>query len=220
MRTIVCICNYCALASTCHRHLLAWGVATLLVSNILHIYTDFPGILFWDEPMKERITPQGATIQSPDTGIFLSVPEQALSSEEKDVDILVHPCFSCVFELPVGYESTSPAYLIQPSRKVDFQKDITLQIQHYASLESEEDSEEMMFLSASSTPQYRDSKPVYVFQEIQQSKEVFGMNGQVGEIALRHFSLVKTGRRRKARKRGAVTEGRMCMGSKRDKTLV
>ena len=158
----------------------------------------FPGVVFWDAPIHHCITSQGATIQSPHTGISLSIPEQALSSTEKDVDLLIHPCFSGPFELPAGYESTSPAYLIQPSRSVKIERDVTLQIHHYASLQSEEDCAEMTFLSGSPTPRYRDSKPVYVFKEIKLCKGIFKPNSQIGEIALRHFCFMTIARKQRA----------------------
>lgn len=51
-------------------------------------------------------------------GVSVSIPEGALK-EEDSTDLLIHPCFSGPFELPAGYESASPAYLIQPSRRVE-----------------------------------------------------------------------------------------------------
>ena len=153
-------------------------------------------MVFWDAPIHHCITSQGATIQSSHTGISLSIPEHALSSTEKDMDLLIHPCFSGPFELPDGYESASPAYLIQPKRKVEIQKDITLQIHHYACLRSKKDCEEMRFFSASQTPQYRSSKPVHVFKEITQSQGVFRPYSRIGEIGIRHFCCVKLGRKR------------------------
>ena len=154
-------------------------------------------MVFWDAPIHHCITSQGATIQSPHTGISLSIPEQALSSKEKDVDLLIHPCLNGPFELPAGYESASPTYLIQPSRRVKFHRDATLQIHHYASLQSEEDCDEMAFLSASPKPQYRESVPVYIFEELKYRQGSFRPNSQVGEIRLQHFCLTKIGRKRK-----------------------
>ena len=143
-------------------------------------------MVFWDAPIHHYITSQGATIQSPHTGISLSIPEQALSSTEKDVDLLIHPCLNGPFELPAGYESASPAYLIQPSRRGKFHRDITLQIHHHADLRSEKDCEEMAFLSASPKPQYRGSVPVYIFEEIKHRQGNFRPNCQVCEIRLQH----------------------------------
>ena len=154
-------------------------------------------MVFWDAPTHHCITSQGATIQSPHTGISLSIPDQALSSTEKDVDLLIHPCLNGPFQLPAGYESASPTYLIQPDRKVKIQRDITLQIHHYISLQSKEDCGKMVFLSASPTPQYRRCRPVYIFKEIKHSQGVFRPNSHIGEIVVRHFCFVKIGRRRR-----------------------
>ena len=154
-------------------------------------------MVFWDAPIHHCITSQGATIQSPHTGISLSIPEQALSSTEKDVDLLIHPCLNGPFELPAGYESASPAYLIQPNRRVDIHKDVTLRIHHYASLQSEEDCKEMTFFSASPTLLYRQSKPVYIFKEMIQSPGVFRPNSPIGEIVVKHFCFVNICRRRR-----------------------
>ena len=165
----------------------------------------FPRVVFWDAPIHHCITSQGATIQSPHTGISLSIPEQALSCTEKDVDLLIHPCLNGPFELPAGYESASPAYLIQPSRSVKIERDVTLQIHHYASLQSEEDCAEMTFLSASPTPQYQESKPVYVFNEIKPFKGVFEPNSQIGEIAVRHFCFMTSARKKRETRASEVS---------------
>ena len=165
--------------------------------HLMSVGSGFPGVVFWDAPIHHCITSQGATIQSPHTGISLSIPEQALSSTEKDVDLLIHSCLNGPFELPAGYKSASPAYLIQPSSRVKFHRDAILRIHHHASLQSEEDCEEMAFLSASPTPQYRQSKPVYIFEEIKHCQGSFRPNSQVGEIRLQHFCFTKIGRKRK-----------------------
>jgi hypothetical protein len=83
-----------------------------------------------------------------------------------------------------------------------FQEGITLRMHHHANLQSEEDCEDMVFLSASSTPEYRDFHPVYTFKDIRQSKGIFKPGDQVGEIALRHFCLIKLAKR----KRGESSE--------------
>ena len=134
---------------------------------------------------------------SEEAGIAVSVPELALSDSEKPLELSVHPCFTGPFKLPEGYESASPAYLIQPSRRVEFQKKVTIRIQHYASLQGEEDCEKMAFLSASSTPEcVHGSSPVYTFKEIKSAKGVFRPGDQQAEIALRHFCVVEIGMKR------------------------
>ena len=158
---------------------------------------DHPGILLFEKPFTMQINTSGSRIdQIQDRGILISVPESSLVSAKKSVNLSIRPCFSGPFELPDQYESASPAYLIHHD-KMDFQKDITIRMHHYASLQSEEDCEDMAFLSASSTPEYRGSRPVYTFKEIHGAKGVFRPGDQVGKIQLRHFCLIKIGKRKR-----------------------
>ena len=108
----------------------------------------------------------------------------------------IRPCFSGPFELPDGYEPASPAYLILHN-EVHLQKDVTMRMNHYANLRSQEDCECMRFLSASSTPEYRDSQPVYAFKEMLGSKGTFKPGDQVGEVLLQHFCFGITGKRKR-----------------------
>lgn len=165
----------------------------MMSSQLLLYYSGFPGIVFRGAPILNHITPQGAIIDMRDSGIFLSIPERAT---KKNVDLLIHPCFNGPFELPARYELASPAYLIQPRRKVAIQKDATLQIHHCVSLQNKKGLQKMRFLSASPTPLYRQSKPVYIFQKIKQSKGVFPQDTQIGEIVARHFCFVCIGIKR------------------------
>ena len=137
-------------------------------------------------PIAEYITPREALICGlVDKGISVFIPENSLNIEE---EVFIHPCFSGPFELPNGYKSASPTYLITHSRRMTFLKDVTVRMHHYACLKSEEDREDMVFLSASSTPVYRESDPpVYIFRTIQGAKGIFKPGDQVGEISLRHF---------------------------------
>ena len=155
----------------------------------------YPGINFYGETLRASITQSAATLQSPDAGIRIDIPAGSLSSDEEPVNLEVLPCFSGPFKLPDGYESASPAYLILPSRKVSFIKDITLTIHHYTHLTSEEDYDEMEFFSACLTPRYMNNSPVYIFKHIRGSKGKFKINSQLGEIQLKHFCLIKNGQK-------------------------
>ena len=81
---------------------------------------------------------------------------------------------------------------MEPSREVVFWKGVLVKIWHHANLETEEDCEKMVFLSASTTPEYRDGRPVYVFQEITEVKGSFRPREKLpaGEIALKHFCIL------------------------------
>ena len=150
-------------------------------------------------PINEHITSTETSIRRlEDVGISVFIPENSLSIEEEFLDLSIHPCFSGPFELPDGYKSASPTYLITHSRRVTFSKDATVRMHHYACLKSEEDCEDMVFLSASSTPVYRESgPPIYVFRMIQGAKGIFKPGNQVGKISLRHFCLLKIGKRKR-----------------------
>jgi hypothetical protein len=148
-------------------------------------------------PIQQSVTPEGNTSGAG--------PGIAFAFSGKDVAISLRACFSGPFELPDGYEAASPAYLIQMTGPVMLKTNVTLQIEHFASLQSEEDCEVMSFLSASATPQYRFSEPVYVFKEIEGAKGIFKPSSQFGEIETDHFSFIITAwlkRRRRRLQRG------------------
>ena len=129
-------------------------------------------------------------------GISIFVNHNTISFKKESSDISICPCFTGPFELPENYEPASPSYLIRHDMK-DFQKDVTIRMHHYASLQSEEDCEDMAFLTASSTPEYRESRPVYTFKEIQGAKGIFKPGDQVGEISLRHFCFMRAAKRKR-----------------------
>ena len=178
----------------------------------VEIDPDYPGIVFHKTPIsKHNVTSSGATIDRlHDMGISISVPEGSLSPSEEPLDLHIHPCFHGPFELPKEYESASPAYLIHHSKKTNFHKDITVRIHHYACLESEEDCEEMAFLSANSTLEfieaYQDEGPVYIFKKIHGANAKFRPGDQVGEISLRHFCIIKACKRKRSIEDSTETE--------------
>ncbi len=153
----------------------------------------YPGILFYKQPIVEHITSSEATISlMEEIGISIHIPEDSLGSSEDALDLVIRPCFSGPFLLPHNYESASPAYLIHPSRPVKSQKDVTLRMHHYVDLQEEEECEDMNFLFASPTLSH-DS----VYYTFKAGKGVFKPGDRVGEIALRHFCIVKVGKRRR-----------------------
>ena len=158
----------------------------------------FPGILLSGGNRKESITAAGKDIIClEDVGISLSIPKDALPSTDPPLDIQIQPCFSGSFEMPDNIKQVSPAYIVSPSRKVAFQKEVLVKIWHHANLETEEDCEDMVFLSASTSPQYRGDTPVYTFREIRGAKGSFrpGEEQPAGQIALKHFCILSLGKR-------------------------
>ena len=158
----------------------------------------YPGILFSEGVKKEFITSDEKTINLEDVGISITFPENSWPSSDPPLEITIQPCFSGPFEMPDGIESVSPAYIIKYNRKITFIKDVILKIRHNANLQTKEDCENMVFLSARSTPEYRGSCPFYVFKEITDTKGLFGPRQEkpLGEIQLKHFCIVTTGIRK------------------------
>ena len=148
---------------------------------------------------KELIETSKKDINMAEVGISLSIPEEALSSTYPPLEMQIQPCFNGV---PENLELVSPAYIVKPSRKVVFRKEVMVQIWHHANLETEEDCEDMVFLSASTTPQYRDGSPIYMFQEITAAKGSFRPREDqpTGKIALKHFCILSIGKRKWKRK--------------------
>ena len=156
---------------------------------------ELPGVVFYQEPsIKGNIT-FNKEVNLKGTGIWLSIPKN--SSSEEPLTIYIRTCFSGPFELPEDYEPASSAYLIKCSRKVVFQKSITVKIHHYVCLESEEDCDDMVFLSASSIPKYGKSGPRYSFREIEDARVSFRPGHQVGDIMLKHFCVIRAGKRKR-----------------------
>ena len=156
----------------------------------------FPGILFSGGVTKESITAAEKEICLEDVGISLSIPKDALPSTDSPLDIQIQSCFSGSFQMPDNVKLVSPAYIVSPSRKVAFQKEVLVKIWHHANLETEEDCEDMVFLSASTSPQYRGDTPVYTFREIRGAKGSFrpGKEQPAGQIALKHFCILSLGK--------------------------
>ena len=158
----------------------------------------YPGILFSEGIKKVAVTREEKTIDLvEDIGISLKFPENSLPPIDPPLEVVIQPCFSGNFVLPENIELASPAYAITPNREVIFQKGLVVKIEHYANLQNEEDCEDMVFLTASSTPEYRGSTPTYKFNEIKEAKGMFrpGQKQPLGEIQLKHFSIIGVGKK-------------------------
>ena len=171
--------------------------------NVLSLFakpkrkTAYPGILFSEGIKKVAVTREEKTIDLvEDVGISLKFPENSLPPTDPPLEVAIQPCFSGSFVLPDDIELASPTYAITPNREVTFQKDLVVKIQHYANLQTEEDCEDMVFLSASSTPEYRGSIPTYKFKVMKMAKGMFipGQKQPLGEIRLKHFSIIGVGK--------------------------
>ena len=115
--------------------------------------------------------------------------------EGESLDLSVWPCCSGPFQLPDGYELASPMFLILPSFK--FARKITIKIEHFVCLEDEENCDEMVFLSAPTTPQSssdNDKELIYPCSVL--GKGTFLPEQTWGKISLTHFCHSSIGRKK------------------------
>ena len=134
------------------------------------------------------MTSEGLEVSWEDIGIAFSIPQGAVPDNE-ELKLSVRPCLAGPFGLPLGYKLTSPVYIISPH--FHFKKDIQLVIYHFANLKTDEDTENMSFLSAPSSPQSTGSRLRYEFKSLKGG--VFQKNESFGTISLRHFCAASTG---------------------------
>jgi hypothetical protein len=165
-------------------------LSTVEVITKLRTKRSFPGILFSEGVEKETLTSSAKCINLDNIGLSFSVPEGALSPTDPPLEFEIQPCFSGSWEVPENLVPVSPAYIMKPNRDVVFEKEVLVKMWHHANLETEEDCENLMFLSASITPEYRDDRPVYVFREITTAKGSFRPKA-AGEIRLKHFCILR-----------------------------
>ena len=159
--------------------------------------SQYPEVVsYFKRSISESITSSGAEFDYlEDMGISISVAEYSISPGDAPLDLIIRPCFTGPFELPEGYESASTAYQIDIPQLARLQKDITIRIQHHVHLQTEDDCADMVFLTASATPQIVGKRQVYSFS-VSTMKSVFKCGDQVGELSLRDFGLLKAGKKR------------------------
>ena len=157
----------------------------------------YPGMLFLEGPKRETVTNKETNIDLQQVGITLSAPKDALASTDPPLQLEIWPCFSGPFDVTQDIELVSLAYIVKPSWEGAFQKEVLVKIWHHVNLESEEDCEDMVFLSASTSPQCKEGSPVYTFREIKGAKSSFrpGEEEPAGKIALKHFCILAVGRK-------------------------
>lgn len=109
-----------------------------------------PGVIL-SQPLKEAtVTSRGKEIYLEDEiGASISIPRDSVV---KDAHVGISASFSGPYDMPDDVKSVSPAYLINTNEEVEFSKDVTVRMQHTASVGSPEDCEDLVLLEADSTP--------------------------------------------------------------------
>ena len=169
----------------------------------------YPGIRFFGEPLQHLVTSLDGYISWwEEIGVEFEIPPGAVQ-EGRELDLTVWPCSSGPFHPPDDYELASPVFLISPS--FDFSREITLRMGHFSKLETEEDRERMVFLSAHPSPHSvveGAREPVYHYQCRVLEGGVFTPHQQYGTVLLKHFCFVSSGRRKRKKPSEASTSKR------------
>ena len=131
---------------------------------------------FYGTPWKQKVTSVGDHINRwQEIGVEFDIPPGAVP-EGKELDLSVRPCIKSPFQLPIGYELASPAFLMSPS--FQFSSSITLTMGYFSNLETEEDcqSSHNSICQNSRFYQFRFSR-----------KGVFSPRHEYGQVSLTHF---------------------------------
>ena len=128
------------------------------------------------------MTAEGANICWEEIGIEFDIPHGAMP-EGKSLELSVWPSITGPFVLPEGYDLASPVYLISPA--FDFVHNITLRMYHYCGLETEQQCDNMVFISSPATPNIVQPHPQYQFKVL--SKGIFRHSEAYGCVSLKHF---------------------------------
>ena len=146
----------------------------------------FPGIVFSQCFAKEKVDSRGAIIKG--EGIKLKIPQNAVRAGES-VDIMIQGCLDGPFVLPDETVLVSPVYLFAPP--YDFEDDITLTIEHFAKLESDEDCDDVYFVTSPTEPKRakhgKEEEAYWEFCVYAQPTCI--PKSQHGTLHLRHFCL-------------------------------
>ena len=134
------------------------------------------------------MTSDGRKISWDDIGIQFDIPAGAVP-EERVLHLSVRPCLSGQFILPDGCNLASPVFMMLP--QFEFRKEVTMSMVHFMDLQSEDECERMVFISAPSVPIDQDGKPEYHFKVFK--KGAFHIGQRYGSISLNHFCTLAIG---------------------------
>ena len=138
------------------------------------------------------MTTEGGCISWKEIGVEFDIPRGAVP-EGKLLELSVWPSIAGPFALPDGYDLASPVYLISPA--FNFTCDITLRMYHYCSLETEQQCDNMVFVSSPASPSVQQPHPQYKFRVF--SKGNFLPSEPYGCVSLKHFCNSAVGVKRK-----------------------
>ena len=151
-----------------------------------------PEICFLGDVLTQAVTSDGGKFCWDAIGLDIDIPRGAVPEGEV-MELRVRPCLAGPFDMPKGYQATSPPYLISPA--FEFESEVKLSIAHYAHLESSKDYDRMTFVTSSSFPKYS-PLPRYKFKVMEGG--IFNERDGYGLISLKHFCLTGTAQKTSA----------------------
>lgn len=159
-------------------------------------------IAFYDEASEKCVRSEDSSIDF-GNGVEVELPKGVVPADTA-ITFKAQPAFASkdVFILPPGIEAASPTYLLSSSMD-SLNGEVTLTIEHFVDLQTEDDSKKLVFLVADSKPN-KDS--VYRFKVVDSGHPSFKLGEKVGTICTNHFSFWKIGKRNVE----AVEKGTVC----------
>ncbi len=147
----------------------------------LHQTFEHPGVTFYDKPQKKEFTSSGGHADF-DNGVEVAVPANAVPPGTS-VCIKVQPSLAPndVFVMPEGIQSASPSYFISGE---GLNGEVTLSMEHHVRVSTQEESDDLIFLQADSSPKRSGSKSVYEYQEVPQGLSEFTLGGNKGTLTM------------------------------------
>ena len=147
----------------------------------LHQTFEHPGVTFYDKPQKKEFTSSGGHTDF-DNGVEVAVPANAVPPGTS-VCIKVQPSLAPndVFVMPEGIQSASPSYFISGE---GLNGEVTLSMEHHVRVSTQEESDDLIFLQADSSPKRSSSKSVYEYQEVPQGRSEFTPGGNKGTLTM------------------------------------
>ena len=161
-----------------------------IIDPLLRDPTYGEDVAFYDEPTEKEVTSAGALINFRN-GIEVTVPEGVVPTNSSIV-FSAQPAFASndVFKLPPGVEPASPTYLLSSSQGLN--GNMTLKVQHFVKVRTEDDAGILVFLTADSRPS-KDSN--YHFNQVDSGDPSFKPGNKVGTISTNQSGFWKIGKR-------------------------
>ena len=145
---------------------------------------DVPGITLSQYCSKGRIDSSGGTIIG--EGIKLVIPDRAIE-DGQSIELSVQGCIDCPFELPDGVTLASPIFQVSPH--CTFLRDVTVLMEYFLHIQSDEECKDLVFLTCTSKPGFQSR---CTFQITESDLYCLRQNHYV-QVSVRHLCKIALG---------------------------